>query len=122
VLIVMALGAYVWPGVLTGPGKPDGKAAEAAAALGSKNAAALDKITCHGPDGKPSSQMIPPQALQLIQGVTQTGPPQLSLDTQALAPVDLTLSAQGQTQKLPAALALAVSNGQWCMNGLAQRQ
>jgi hypothetical protein len=44
------------------------------------------------------------------------------LDTQAQAPVDLTLSAQGQTQDLPAAVVLGVTNGEWCMNGISQQQ
>jgi hypothetical protein len=119
---VLALTGYVWPGFLAGPGKPDDKVAEVTAAMGSRNPAELDKVTCHAPDGKPTSHMLPPQAMQLIQKVTQTAPARLSLDTEAMVPVDLTLSAQGQTQKLPVNLVLTVSNGHWCMNGLAQQQ
>ncbi|MHA6796607.1 hypothetical protein ACVGVM_24305 [Pseudonocardia bannensis] len=121
VVAAFVLAAFVWPGFLAGPGKPDDKAAEAVAALSSKNPGELEKVSCHGPDGKPVAQ-LPPQALQLIQAVKQTGPPQLSLDTQALAPVDLTLSAQGQTQDLPVDVVLGVTNGEWCMNGISQRQ
>ncbi|WP_214364293.1 hypothetical protein [Pseudonocardia sp. H11422] len=121
VIVVLVLAAFVWPGFLAGPGKPDDKAAEAVAALSSKNPGELEKVSCHGPDGKPTAQM-PPQALQLIQAAKQTGPPHLSLDTQALAPVDLTLSAQGQTQDLPVDVVLGVTNGEWCMNGISQRQ
>jgi hypothetical protein len=119
---VLALAGYVWPGFLAGPGTPDATAAEVTAAMSSKNPAELDKVSCHGPDGKPTNHMLPPQAMQLIQSVTETAPPRLSLDTEAMAPIELTLSAQGQTQKLPANLVLTVSNGQWCMNGLAQQQ
>jgi hypothetical protein len=63
-----------------------------------------------------------PQVLQLIQATKQTGPPHLSLDTQALAPVEFTLSAQGQTQSVAADVVLAVTNGAWCMDGISQRQ
>ena len=121
VIVVLVLAAFVWPGFLAGPGKPDAKATEAAAALGSKDAGQLDKVACHGPDGKSSGQ-LPPQVLQLIQSATQTGPPVLTLDTQARVPVDLTLSAQGQTQKIPVDLVLGVTNRAWCMDGIAQRQ
>jgi hypothetical protein len=121
VIVVGALAAFVWPGFLAGPGKPDDTAAAAVAALSSKNAAELEKVSCRDPDGKPTEQM-PPQALQLIQTAKQAGPPHLSLDTMALAPVDLTLSAQGQTQNVPVSVVLGVTNGEWCMNGIAQRQ
>jgi hypothetical protein len=122
VVVLLLLAAFVWPGFLAGPGKPDGTAAAAAAALASKDPGQLDKISCHGPDGKPTASMLPPQALQLIQGATQAGPPHLTLDTQALAPVDLTLGAQGRSEKLPADVVLAVTHGKWCMNGISQRQ
>ncbi|HTF52675.1 MAG TPA: hypothetical protein VK735_34950 [Pseudonocardia sp.] len=121
VIVVLVLAAFVWPGCLVGPGKPDDKAAEAVAALASKNPGELEKVSCHGPDGKPTAQM-PPQALQLIQAAKQTGPPHLLLDTQARVPVDLTLSAQGQTQDLPVDVVLGVTDGEWCMNGISQRQ
>ena len=121
VIVVLVLAAFVWPGFLAGPGKPDAKATEAAAALASKDAGQLDKVACHGPDGKSTGQ-LPPQVLQLIQSAAQTGPPVLTLDTQARVPVDLTLSAQGQTQKIPVDLVLGVTNHAWCMDGIAQRQ
>ena len=122
VIAVLVLAAFVWPGFLAGPGTPDSKASEAAAALGSKNPADLDKISCHGPDGKLTARAIPPQALQLIQSAKQVGPPHLSLDTQALVPVDLALTAQGQTQTLPVDVVLGVTNGEWCINGITQRR
>jgi hypothetical protein len=121
VIAVLVIAAFAWPGFLAGPGKPDDTAARAVAALASKDPGELDKVSCHGPDGKPTPQ-LPPQALQLIQAAKQTGAPQLLLDTQAQAPVDLTLSAQGQTQDLPAAVVLGVTNGEWCMNGISQQQ
>lgn len=119
-LVVLALAAYVWPGFLAGPAKPDDQAAAAVAALASKDAGQLERISCHGPDGKPVAQM-PPQALALIQAAKQTGPPQLVLDTQAGAPISLTPSLQGQTQTLPVELVLAVTNGQWCLDGISQQ-
>jgi len=120
-VVVLLLAAFVWPGFLAGPGKPDNKAAEVVTALSSKDPAELDKVSCHGPDGKSAGQMAP-QVLQLIQATKQTGPPHLSLDTQALAPVEFTLSAQGQTQSVAADVVLAVTNGAWCMDGISQRQ
>lgn len=121
VVVVLAIAAFVWPACLIGPGKPDGKAAEAVAALASKNPGDLEKVACHGPDGKAVAQ-LPPQALQLIQTAKQAGPPHLLLDTQARAPVDLTLSALGQTRDIPIDVVLGVTKGEWCMNGIAERQ
>ncbi|MBO0872014.1 MAG: hypothetical protein J2P19_01345 [Pseudonocardia sp.] len=121
VIVVLALAAFVWPAGLVGPGKPDGKAAQAVAALASKNPGELEKASCHGPDGNPTAQ-LPPQALRLIQTVKQAGPPRLLLDTQARTPVDLTLSAQGQTQNIPIDVVLGVTRGEWCMAGIAERQ
>ncbi len=120
-VVGLVLGALVGPHVLPGPGKPDGKASEVVAALASKNPGEMEKVSCHSPDGKPTKQ-LPPQALQLIQSVKSAGAPQMSLDTEAQAPVDLTLSAQGQTQTIPIAMVLGVSDGQWCMKGITQRQ
>lgn len=120
-VVGLLLGALVGPHVLPGPGKPDGKASEVVAALASKNPGEMEKVSCHSPDGKPTKQ-LPPQALQLIQSVKSAGAPQLSLDTEAQAPVDLTLSAQGQTQTIPIAMVLGVTDGQWCMKGITQRQ
>ncbi|GDY32370.1 hypothetical protein [Gandjariella thermophila] len=120
-IVVLALGAFVWPGFLSGPGKPDGKASAATAALASKNADELEKVSCHGPDGKSTAQ-IPAQAMQMIQSVKPAGPTQQLLDTEAVAPVDITLSAQGQTQNVPAEVVLGVTKGQWCLKGISQRQ
>lgn len=121
VIVLLALAAFVWPACLSGPGKPDDKAAQAVAALASKNPGELEKASCRGPDGNPTAQ-LPPQAMQLIQAAKQAGPPHLLLDTQARTPVDLTLSAQGQTQNIPIDVVLGVTKGEWCMAGIAQRQ
>jgi hypothetical protein len=121
VIVVLALAAFVWPACLIGPGKPDDKAAEAATALASKNPAELEKVSCHGPDGRPIAQ-LPPQVLQLIQAAKQAGPPHLLLDTQARAPVDLTVGALGQSRDIPIDVVLGVTKGEWCMNGIADRQ
>lgn len=120
-IVALALAAFVWPGFLAGPGKPDGKASEATAALASKNAGEVEKVSCHGPDGKVTTQ-IPQQDLQLIQSAKSAGPPHLALDTEALVPVDLTLSAQGKTQTAPVDVVLGVTNNKWCMRGISQRQ
>lgn len=121
VIVVLALAAFVWPACLIGPGKPDDKAAAAATALASKNPAELEEVSCHGPDGKPVGQ-LPPQVLQLIQAAKQAGPPHLLLDTQARAPVDLTVGVLGQSRDIPIDVVLGVTKGEWCMNGVAERQ
>lgn len=114
--------AFVAPGFLAGPGSPDDAAAKATSALATKNAEELEKVACHGPDGT-SIAAVPPDALALIQAANQTGPPQLALDTQAHAPIDLTVTAEGgQSQMLPAEVLLGVTGGEWCMSGIAQRQ
>jgi hypothetical protein len=120
-IAVLAVGAFVWPGFLAGPGKPDDTAAAAVASLGSKDPAAVDKVSCHDPDGKSLGQLSP-EAMQLIQGAKSAGPATLVLDTQAQMPIDLTLSAQGQTQNIPASLVFAVDDGKWCMAGLSMRR
>jgi hypothetical protein len=123
-IVVVLLAAFVWPGFATGlfgPGQPDDKASEASAALGSKDPAKIEEVSCKGPDGK-STKQIPPQALQMVQQAKQTGPVQLTLDTEAQAPMELTLSAQGQTQPLPINAVLGVTNNEWCLKGISQRQ
>jgi hypothetical protein len=117
----LAFAGLVKPAFLVGPGKPDQKASEATAALAGKNADAMAKASCRGPDGQ-LSQQLPAQALQLVQSVKPTGPPHLSLDTEATEPVDVTVSSQGQTQTIPIDIMLGVTNGEWCMTGIAQRQ
>lgn len=119
--VALVVAAFVWPGFLGGPGTPDDTAAAATAALAGENPGELDEVSCHGADGRPTAQ-VPPDALELIHTATQTGPPHLSLDTQAKAPVDLTVNMQGQTQTLPADVLLGVTDGEWCMSGIAQRQ
>lgn len=118
---VLAVTAFAWPGFLAGPGTPDDTAAAAVAALAAKDPAEVDRLTCRSPDGTPTAQLAP-QALELIQAVEPTGPPNLVLDTQAHAPVDLTLTAQGQTQRVPADVLLGVTDDAWCLNGIALRQ
>jgi hypothetical protein len=119
--LALVLAAFAWPGFLAGPGTPDDTATRAVAALASKDPAEVDKVSCRGPDGNAVSQ-LPPEALQVIQGATQTGAPQLLLDTQAQAPINLTLSAQGQTQDIAADVLLGVTDDEWCMTGISQQQ
>ncbi len=119
-LVLVLVAFFVWPGY-AGPGSPDSKAEEAAAALSSKDSGQLDQVSCHSEDGKPLAQ-ISPEALKLVQSAKPSGGAQMILDTEAHAPVDLTLSAQGQTQTLPSTAVLGVSHHQWCLKGLAQRQ
>ncbi|MGW1681942.1 hypothetical protein [Saccharopolyspora sp. NPDC002376] len=116
----LAFAGFVKPDFLVGPGKPDDKASAVTAALAGKDASGLAASSCRGPDGTLAPQ-LPPEALQFIQSAEQSGPPIQSLDSEALSPVDLTLSAQGQTQTLPVNVVLGVTNGEWCMKGLSQR-
>lgn len=120
-IVALVLGAFVWPGFLAGPGKPDDKAAASVAALSGKDPAELDKVSCHGPDGKVTTQ-IPPEALQLITAAKPAGPTHLSIDTEALAPVDLTISSNGQSKTAPVDIVLGVTHGEWCMKRISQRQ
>ncbi|MER7014246.1 hypothetical protein ABT324_22720 [Saccharopolyspora sp. NPDC000359] len=117
----MAVAGIAKPDFLVGPGKPDDRASAVTAALASKNATGLADNSCRSTDGQLAPQ-LPPQALQLIQSAKQTGPTHRSLDSEALAPVDLTLTAQGQTQTLPIDVVLGVTDGEWCMKGIADRQ
>ena len=96
-------------------------ATRATTALATKNAGELDAVSCRNQQGR-STNPFPPDALPLVQTATPSGPPRLELDTQAVAPVDLVLSAPGRTQTLPADLVLAVTDGHWCMAGVSQRQ
>ena len=121
-IVGLALGAFAVPALLSGPGKPAGEASKAVAALASKNPSQVGKVYCHGPNGKPAVQQIPPRDLQLIQSVKQAGPLQQPLDTEAQVPVTLTVSNQGKPQSLTADMVLGVTNGEWCMKGLAQPQ
>jgi hypothetical protein len=119
--LVLAFTGYVWPGFAAGPGAPNSAATQAVTALGSKDASQLDQVSCRGPNGTPTA-MLPPQAMQLIQTIKISGPTHLVLDTQALAPVDLTLGAAGKTQTIPADVVLGVNDRQWCLSGFAPRQ
>jgi hypothetical protein len=119
-VVALLLGAFVWPGYLTGPGDPQETADRATTALGAKDSAGLEAVSCKAPDGR-ATAALPPQALQLIGRAAPAGPVQLTLDTEARVPVDLTLNAQGQTQTLPSDLVLGVDDGSWCLNGLAER-
>ncbi|MDD7916661.1 hypothetical protein [Actinomycetospora callitridis] len=120
-VVALAVTALLYPGFLVNPGSPDDRAAEITTALATKDGAALDAASCRTPSGQPLNPLTP-DALTLIQSAVPAGPAQLMLDTQARAPIDLTLSAQGQTQTLPADLVLGVTDGEWCMTGLTQRQ
>ena len=112
--------ALLVPGWAINPGSPDSVAEQATAALAAKDPAQLDAVSCRNQQGVPTNP-FPPDALALIQQATPAGPPTLELDTQARAPVDLVLSAQGQTQQLPADIVMGVTDGQWCMAGISQR-
>lgn len=121
--IIAAL-AFTWlakPEFLVGPGAPDGKSSEVTAALASKNADGIAKATCRTPNGS-LSQQLPAQALQAIQSAKPTSGPQRALDTEAVTPVTLTITEQGQTQDLPVDIVFGVTNGQWCMRGITQQQ
>jgi hypothetical protein len=120
-VVALAVTALLYPGFLVNPGAPDDRAAQITTALATKDGAALDAASCRTPIGQPLNPLTP-DALTLIQSAVPAGPAQLMLDTQARAPIDLTLSAQGQTQTLPADLVLGVTDGEWCMTGLTQRQ
>ncbi|MGQ0482804.1 MAG: hypothetical protein ACT4O0_17490 [Pseudonocardia sp.] len=119
-LVALALAAFVWPGFLAGPGAPDEIAAQATTALGSKNSAGLDSVSCRGDDGKVIAQ-LPQEAFQLVQSAKVAGPPTLLIDTQAQQPIDLVLTVQGQTQNVPANVILGVNDGDWCVLGLSMR-
>lgn len=121
-IIGLAIGAFAIPALLSGPGKPDGEASKAVAALASKNPGQMGKVTCRSPNGKPVVQPLPTRALQLIQSVKRAGPLQQTLDTEAQAPINLTITNQGKPQSVPIDMVLGVTNGQWCMKGLAQPQ
>jgi hypothetical protein len=120
-IVALLLGALVWPGYLMGPGSPDDSANQIVAALSAKNGPEIDNLSCKGPDGKPVSQLSG-QVLQYITKVAPAGPATTLIDTEARAPVDVTLSVQGQTQTLPSELVLGEVKGDWCLKGLAQRQ
>ena len=119
-VVALAVTAFIAPGFAIRPGSPDSVATQATSALATKDPAQLDAVSCRNQQGVPTNP-FPPDALALIQQAQPAGPPQLELDTQARAPVDLTLSAQGQTQNLPADIVLGVTDGRWCMTGISQR-
>ncbi|MDA3642489.1 hypothetical protein LZ318_21315 [Saccharopolyspora indica] len=117
----LAFAGFVKPDFLVGPGKPDDTASAVTAALAGKDASGLAASSCRAPDGTLAPQ-LPPQALQLIQAAEQSGPSRWALDSEALAPVDLTIDVQGQTQTVPIDVVLGVTDGEWCMKGIADRQ
>jgi hypothetical protein len=120
-VVALAVTAFLAPGWVVNPGSPDDTATRATTALATKDAGGLDAVSCRNQQGR-STNPFPPDALPLVQTATPSGPPHLELDTQAVAPVDLVLSAPGRTQTLPADLVLAVTDGHWCMAGVSQRQ
>ena len=71
--IALLLGALVWPGYLLGPGDPQGTADQITQALSAKDSAALDGLSCKGPNGAPVTQLSP-QVLQFITKVAPAGP------------------------------------------------
>lgn len=117
----LAFAGLVKPDFLVGPGKPDDTASAVTTALAGKDASGLAASSCRSPDGTLAPQ-LPQQALQLIQGAEQSEPPRRSLDSEALIPVNLTLSVQGQTQTVPIDVVLGVTDGKWCMKGIADQQ
>ncbi|MFC5138833.1 hypothetical protein ACFPK1_11365 [Actinomycetospora rhizophila] len=119
-VVALAVTAFLAPGWAIRPGSPDGVATQATSALAAKDPAQLDAVSCRDQQGAPTNP-FPPEALSLVQQATPAGPPILELDTQARAPVDLVLSAQGQVQQLPADIVLGVTDGRWCMTGISQR-
>ncbi|GLZ47727.1 hypothetical protein Acsp06_39120 [Actinomycetospora sp. NBRC 106375] len=120
-IIALAVTSLIIPGWAVKPGSPDSVAERVSTALATKNPSELEAVSCHNQQGQ-ATNPFPPDALQIIQSARPAGPPRLELDTQAVAPMDLTLSAQGQTQNLPADIVLAVTDGDWCMAGVSQRQ
>jgi hypothetical protein len=120
-VVALAVTAFLAPGWVVNPGSPDDTATRATTALATKDAGGLDAVSCRNQQGR-STNPFPPDALPLVQTATPSGPPHLELDTQAVAPVDLVLSAPGRTQTLPADIVLAVTDGHWCMAGVSQRQ
>jgi hypothetical protein len=120
-VVALTVTAFLAPGWVVNPGSPDDTATRATTALATKDAGGLDAVSCRNQQGR-STNPFPPDALPLVQTATPSGPPHLELDTQAVAPVDLVLSAPGRTQTLPADLVLAVTDGHWCMAGVSQRQ
>ena len=120
-IIALVVTTLIIPGWAVKPGSPDAVAERVSTALATKNPAELEAVSCHNQQGR-ATNPFPPDALQIIQSARPAGPPRLELDTQAVAPMDLTLSAQGQTQSLPADIVLAVTDGDWCMAGVSQRQ
>ncbi|GAA4747273.1 hypothetical protein [Actinomycetospora chibensis] len=119
-VVALAVTALLYPGFLVKPGSPDARATEMTTALANKDAAALESLSCHDQQGL-SSNPFPPDVMSIVQSATPSGPAELKLDTQARAPVDIVVSAGGQTQTLPADLVLAVTDGNWCMTGVSQR-
>ena len=120
-VVSLVLGAFVWPGWFVGAGSPDDVATRSIAAFSARDVGALNAVTCTGTDGRLTSQ-ISADALQEVAGATADGPATTTVDTEARAPMTLTLSAQGQTQALPSELVIGQNDGEWCLVGLAQRQ
>ena len=118
--VLFLLGAYVWPAIL-GPGSPEDTGNQAVSALSAKDPGQLGAISCVRLDGTPAAS-FPPELLALVGKAAPAGPSKQTLDTEARVPVDLTLTQGGQSQTLPADLLLGVNHGDWCLNGISQRQ
>jgi hypothetical protein len=117
-VVVALVAIFIWPGHLFGPGSPDSVASQSVAALVAKDRAAIDRLSCRGPGGAP---VVSGDILNVISGAKPAGPATAVIDTEAHAPVDLTVSFQGQTQALPINLVLGVSDGNWCFKSISQR-
>lgn len=118
--VLFLLGAFVWPAFL-GPGSPEDTGNKAVSALGAKDEGQLGAISCVRLDGSPAAS-FPPELLALVGKAAPAGPSKQTLDTEARVPIDLTLTQGGQSQTLPADLLLGVNHGDWCLNGISQRQ
>jgi hypothetical protein len=117
----LAVTTLIVPGWAVKPGSPDDTANEVTTALALKDAGAIEAASCRNQQGG-TANPFPPDLLGLITNVRTAGPARMQLDTQATAPIDLSASAGGRTQTLPADLILAVNDGQWCLAGISQRQ
>jgi hypothetical protein len=117
-LVLALVAIFIWPGHLFGPGSPDSVASQATTALGAKDRPTTDRLSCRGPDG---ASVVSGDILNVISAAKPAGPAKIVIDTEAHAPVDLTVSFQGQSQTLPVDLVLGVSHGAWCFKAITQR-
>lgn len=119
-VVVAAIGAFVWPGNAFGPGSPDQVASEATTALAAKDSATLDALSCRGADGT-LLERFDPQLFGVITAAKPAGRAHLLIDSEARAPVDFTITYQGASQPLGADVILGESGRAWCFKGITQR-